>query len=411
MKQYFLLQLKRVLKTAPALLALSLTLAVGFGLILNLVASTNSASSSNKATVAITGELEDTFLSMGISALSNFDALSYSIEVIQTDEESARALLEKGQISAYVVIPDGFAEKAAWGEFLTIDFVTTPGATGLIPMIKQEITQVISAILTGSHKGVYGVADALRAEGQTVTSDTLNAVAFDYVEFILMRSKVYNIENLGVAYSLTFSGYFFCGLLTVLLFLLGIAGSHIFVRKDSSLCRLLKARGLSGWRQLAGEFGAYFIMLWGILALIILAAYFSGVLARDLPVTADFGLLNVVWVLIKLIPAMLLICAFHFAVFEISTEPVSAVLFQFLFAVILGYASGCIFPIWFFPDILQRLAPFTPTGAARGYIAACFNGENTLFYLALTLGFAALFGLVALLGRKQRILGKKEGAI
>ena len=113
----------------------------------------------------------------------------------------------------------------------------------------------------------------------------------------------------------------------------------------------------------------------------------------------------------KLIPSVLLVSAFCFAVYEFSTNTVSAVLFQFIFTVLIGYASGCIFPVWFFPEVLQKIAPFTPIGAARGYFAACFTGEDFGLYLALCLGFAALLFGLALLRRRQRILGKSEVAV
>jgi len=107
----------------------------------------------------------------------------------------------------------------------------------------------------------------------------------------------------------------------------------------------------------------------------------------------------------------MLVSAFCFAIYEFSTNTVSAVLFQFIFTVLVGYASGCIFPVWFFPEILQLIAPFTPIGAARGYIAACFTGEDFWLYFALCLGFSALLFALALLRRKQRIIGKSEVAV
>ncbi len=411
MKQYFLLQLKRLLKVAPIVVILSLALAVGFGLVLNAVSATDAESAGKQAKVAITGEMEDTLLSMGIAAISDIDALSYSIDVVQTDTESAKKMLEQGYIAAYVEIPEGFAEKAAYGEFMQLSFVTTPGATGLVPMIKQEITQMVSTLLTYSHKGVYGVADALNANGQHASGALLTDASFAYADFILNRSEIYRVENLGVAYSLTLSGYFFCGLFTVLLFLSGIACCHLFVRKDTSLGRLLAARGISAKNQLAGEFFAYSLLMWLVASLIIAAAYATGILASALPVTSDFTILQLIAVLIKIIPAILLICGFHFVVYEIATEPVSAVLFQFLFAAMLGYASGCIFPIWFFPAFVGKIAPFTPTGAARGYISACFNGENFLMYLAVCIAFFALFAATTLFVRQSRIVGRKEGVV
>ena len=175
--------------------------------------------------------------------------------------------------------------------------------------------------------------------------------------------------------------------------------------------RLLASRGLGAKGQLAGEFLAYLLLMWLMAAIILIAAFATGVMARTLPVTADYTAIDLIGVLIKIIPALLLICGFHFAVFEISTEPVSAVLFQFLFAAMLGYISGCIFPIWFFPSFVGLLAPFTPTGAARGYVAACFNGEDYLLYLILCLAFFALFAAITLFVRQRRIVGRKEGVV
>lgn len=411
MKQYFRLQLKRILKTAPAVIALGLVLAVGFGVILNFVSLSNTSANGKQLTVAITGELEETFLSMGLTALSDFDNLGYSVDIIRTDIETAARMLESGKLSAYAVVPEGFAENAAHGDFLKIKLVTTPGAEGLVPLLKEELTRVISSILTHSHKGVYGTAAALEANSVPVDTQLLTSVATKYAELILLRDQMWQIENLGVAYSLTFSGYFFCGLLTVLLFLLGIVCSHLFVRTDSSLNRLLAARGLGASRQFLGEFLAYALLVWSVAAVIICGAYFLGVLKTVLPATTFYAIWDLLFLLIKFIPAVLLICSFHFAVYHIFSEQVSAIIFLFLFSATVGYISGCIFPIWFFPPVLQKIAPFTPIGAARGYIGACFSGDSFGFYFALALIFAALFIALGIGLRQKHILGREEAVI
>jgi len=52
MKRYFRLQLKRIMKTAPLAVALCLILAMGFGLILLAVSSTDSSEKTAKARIA-----------------------------------------------------------------------------------------------------------------------------------------------------------------------------------------------------------------------------------------------------------------------------------------------------------------------------------------------------------------------
>ena len=407
MKRYFRLQLKRIMKTAPLAVALCLILALGFGLILNGVSAANDSKNTAKSRIAIAGDLDNTFISMGITALSDFDTLSYSIEVVSTDTETAAKMLRRGELDAYVVIPEGFAEKAAYGEFLPLTFVTIPGDSGIVPIIKEEITKVISHILTCSHKGVYGLNAAMNG----TAGKHMNDLAFEYVDVILERSNMFTIENLGVAYSLSLSGYFFCGLFTVLLFLLGIAFAHLFVRRETTLGRILAAKDIGALKQTVGEFLSLFAVYFAITFLAVFAARISGVLSKVLPFTDRLDAFEMLGVYFKLIPSVLLVSAFCFAVYEFSTNTVSAVLFQFIFTVLIGYASGCIFPVWFFPEVLQKIAPFTPIGAARGYFAACFTGEDFGLYLALCLGFAALFFGLALLRRRQRILGKSEVAV
>ena len=95
--------------------------------------------------------------------------------------------------------------------------------------------------------------------------------------------------------------------------------------------------------------------------------------------------------------------ALQFLLYELSQGVIQSVLLQFLTAMALGYVSGCLYPIRFFPEWMQQAAQWLPTGCAVTFLGA---GLTRRAAPAAALGLAlytALFAAAAIWLRRRRL--------
>lgn len=394
MAKYFQLQCKRLLRFLPGALLVAAVLAGSLLLAFQLFSQQNSMQEENqKFPFAICGETDHSFLQMGLTTLTSFDSSRFALDVLEMDEADAARALAQGKISAYVVIPDGFMDAAFAGEILPIKFYTTAGAKGIVSLVKEELSSMISVLLLSSQKGVYGLWDTMDANGlRSKAHGQMDRLALVYVDYIFTRDRVYSLEELGIADSLDLEYYLLCGLGVLLLLLICLPFASQMIPGDPALGRLLHTKGKSLWGQALCDFAAYGITLLCLLLILLAAA------AVCMP---QLG--NVAVLLGKILPVLLLAVAFSFMLYSLSRDVIGGVMLAFFIGVILCFISGCLYPIYFFPIQVQQLAQWLPTGIARTQLASYITGNAPAWTLPALLGYSAVFIAIGTLARVRHI--------
>ena len=394
MRKYVYLQLKRLLRILP--FALGVT-AILFGCLTAvfqaMVTASQNSEDQKKFQIGLVGTAGDTYLELGLAALETFDSTRFAIEITQMEEQQAVKAMQNGDIAAYVVIPEGFMEAAMRGQIKPLKYVSTSGAVGLVSMFKDEITQVINDIMVAAQKGIYGTGNALSDNGQgTSANKVINDLSIEYTEFLFSRSKVYSAEELGISDGLGIEGYLFCGL-TVLLLMLGcLPFAPFLVRKDVALGRMLAARRRPVVGQVLCDFAVY------LLGILIQAAVIFSIIG-GMGSAANFACRPE-----AIAPVLLLISTLSFLLYEITADMISGVLLQFFTTLCLCFASGCLYPAYFFPESLQKLAALLPAGIARCVLSGCITGQIQRGDTAALLGYSGAFLLTAVLIRRRAII-------
>ncbi len=394
MGKYFTLQCKRQLRFLPGALCVALILSLCLLLAFQLFSRQNANEEENqKFPFAICGETEHSFLQMGLSALSSFDASRFALEVVEMEEADAARALARGEISAYVVVPDGFMDAALRGKILPLQFYSTAGATGLVSLVKEELSGVITQLLISSQKGVYGMYDAMVDNGlRGKVNGQMDRLSITYVDYIFTRDRIYRLEELGIADQLGLEGYLLCGLSVLLLLLLCLPFAAIMIPGDASLGRMLCAKGKSAWAQALCDFGAYAAGLISILAVLL------GLAGLIVP---DIG--NGFSLFFKILPAALFAASFSFMLYSLSRDMVGGVMLLFFVSILLCFVSGCLYPVYFFPVQAQQLAGYLPAGLARAQLASCITGSAPGWILPALLGYCAVFFATGLWARVRHI--------
>ena len=106
---------------------------------------------------------------------------------------------------------------------------------------------------------------------------------------------------------------------------------------------------------------------------------------------------------VKMIPGILAICSLQFLVYEFCSDVITASLLQFVASMGLAYISGCMYPISFFPESMQRIAVYTPFGAAIESFKLILIDTFDLKYACLCGGYCIGFLLLSALVRSFKI--------
>lgn len=393
MDKYFALQCKRVLRFLPGVL---LVIGLLLGCLLaapKLLAQQDADSENNqKVAVALCGETDNSFLQMALSAVSTMDSSRYTLDIRQMEEPQAKEALSQGEIAAYVVFPEGFMQAAFAGEMLPLKMVSTTGASDIVSIFKEELTDVVGQLLSSSEKGVFGLDNAVREENLP-HNQNLDHLALQYVEHIMVRDQVYRLEVLGVADQLTLWEYLTCGLGVLCLLLCCLPFAPLHIRQDPALGKLLRAKGHSTTAQTLCDLGAY------SLTLLVIAAIALPLIAALSQNPVYFGSI------LRGIPVILMAAAYSFLMFNLADSLMTGVLMQFFVSLALCFVSGCIYPVYFFPIGVQKLAAYLPTGLARTQLAGCITGRSSTTATQGLLGYTALFAVLSIALRYRKIQG------
>ncbi len=402
MGKYFLMQLKRTGRLLPRVLCVLLVLLAALAVVRSaLLAMEDDKAENKKLQIGMCGTLDDPMLELGVTVLQSVDDSRYSLEMVELTEPEARAALGRGEISAYVVMPKGFVEAALEGELYPIRCVTTAGAGGLVALFKDEVTRVVEEMVVSCEKGVYGLGDLMRANELSGVQKKMNGISIEYVYLALAREDAYEVEELGIEAGADLSDYLTGGFATLLLLLAPLPFAPVLIREDLSLGRVLASQGKTPVRQALCDFLALLLGLWALL----LTAALTALVASH---WTGWSVWDIGWLFLGAAGVLTLSASLSFLLFELARELISGVLLQFFTVAALGFVSGCMYPLFMFPEAVQKLAPRLPAGAARLFMTGCLTDEPSWGAL-LTLGaFSALFtaaGCLLRAAKLQRVRG------
>ncbi len=403
MGMYFRLQWKRVGKyLMGTLCAVALLVCL---LMLAYTALTDMVSgdvNDQKVRVAICGDVDDPVMQMGLTAIGALDSTQYSLDIQIMEEATAAKALQAGDIAAYVVVPEGFMKEAFSGNLVPMTMVTTPGSASIVSVFKDEVTRMIADMVLAAQKGVFGLMDLL-GEYQLPNEQALvDSLAFEYVDFILCRGESYTLEELGIGDDLGFSDYLLCGFAVLLAMLACLPFAPLLIRQDDALGRMLCAKGKPLWKQCLCQFGAWVLgLLLLFVAMLVLIAAALAVFHPD-----DLAYFPIFSVFLNGAVVVVMAAALSYFLYSLSEDLISGVLMQFFVSVALCFVSGCMYPVFFFPQSVQRLAAFLPTGVARTQLSGIITGE----FAWGSLGLLAAFSLAFLaLGTAVRVASTRNG--
>jgi len=404
---YFYSQLKRVMKTFPRQILVNLLVCLCVGaLAVVFIRDGFLAQDGQKYRIGLVGDMSDSYLGFGVTAIQSLDDSRFMIELVTMTEDEAREAFAKGELYAVVQIPEGMMEAIESGaNDRPITYIAAEGPKGIGAVVMGQIVDTASTLVTRSQSAIFGMQSIMLKHGmQEEFWEATNKLNLLLIELVLNRSRLYEVEVLGIANGLSVEGYYFCSILLFLLLLSGINNSPLFTNRKTDVPRFMMSRGVGAAGQVAGEYLAYLCLM-----LLCIAAAFIPVsfcLERGfltIPEWEGLGAEPIKGFLIMLLPVAAMFAALQFFLYESVSGVVSGILLQFICGIGMGYLSGFFYPAAFFPENMQRIGGILPAGVALRYVDDSVaeggfpaSGFGVLLYLAV-------FLVLSMFVRKNRI--------
>ncbi len=406
-KKYFKVQLKRAFKIYPTILLVTLMTVISIAITCVVVLQTNASDKQQqKITIGVVGNVENSYLDIGLTALKNMDDSTFCVDWLELTEDEAKKALKSRKIDGYIHVPENYVENIIQGENTPAKYVMINAPEGFGTIISAEIAETISCIVTESQAGMYSMHNFAWDYNRKNFTKNNNALAMEYVDFIINRGNLYNIVTLGVADSLSFIGYYICSLLLLFVLLWGMSCNKIFTSKNNEYSRLLNISGITPRYQIFCEYGAYLAIT---LSTLFLFAVGFGLVMQfvdfNIPELIGVRIIDCIFFVVKILPVILMITLMQNAVYELISNTVAALLTQFILTVFLGYISGCFYPYYFFPETLQNISSLLPIGTGFAYIRKALTGFPDFKDIILVFGYGYLFFCLTCWVRKYRVIG------
>lgn len=399
---YFYAQLKRVLRLLPRQLMVTLGVCACVGWLAGLLVAQGAlAAGGTRYRIGMVGDLSDSYLGFGITALQTMDDSRLMIELVGMSEEEAEEAFSRGELYAIVRVPEGLMESIVSGENdRLITYTATQGQKGLGAMVMGEIVDIASTLVTRSQSAIYAMQRMLAEQGRgeeiSWETDRLN---LQLINLVLSRSGFGEVEVLGYADGLSMELYYFSHITILLLLLAGLFNSALFARRPAARAAFVRARGVGAFWQILGEYLAYLCLV--LAELLCMGGLLVPVLSKELigiPEWESMGVPIFPAFLLSLLPVTAMFAALQLCLYELADGIVNGILLQLLCGLGMGYLSGCFYPAAFLPGKMCLLGEFLPSGVGirfveGGLLRGTTNeaGVAVFFWLA---GFLALTAAV-----------------
>ncbi len=316
---------------------------------------------------------DDGMLASALASAMASERMAERFDVRLVGDEG-RALMERGEASALLVIPKRFTKDVLDGTPVTLALVKNP-AEGILPAVAEQLASILAQLLDGGARVLRGPLDDLRpylADGSGAPTDAaVSAISISFKRVIESAGK-YVLPP-----AITLEGVFGAKKkeedkkkddrsddgTTSAIFLLvlpGVGVYSLFLVGDSAM-RDVMTEAVQGTlrRQLAGPIGpgtlvlakALYTAALSLIALVVLAAVGAAVLRRGVD-PAGFAILSLSIVLAVSGAAATI---YGFARTERVGATVASVVYLFM-----GFAGGSFVPLQNLPAAVRRVAPMTP---------------------------------------------------
>lgn len=347
--------------------------------------------------------------SLALGMLSNMESLSSMVTIKQTtSEDEAKAMLDSGEVKAAVIIPEGMIHTIMSGTNDLPARIIYPGEPSIETVIFRQIVDSLSQMVASSQTGVYALYEIYNDFDATEKQqDKANTQLNDlYINSVLERNALFQIvgsdskennlldeevsSDTTPATDFVLVGYLCSGL--ALLFLLsGINLCFFFVAPNRAVLPALSRLGLSDSFCLLADFFAAVICQWLIFSI---GCLLIGTIGSSAHIVPAFLIGRA---LVSCFVCAFFSCALELFICRICHGKQACMITTFAVSLLVMYASGCLIPSAFLPDMLRRISATLPGSQLKNMIFWQFGQSVSSFDIIILIIEGILLIIAALL--------------
>lgn len=347
--------------------------------------------------------------SLALGMVSNMESLSSMVTIKQTtSEDEAKAMLDSGEVKAAVIIPEGMIHTIMSGTNDLPARIIYPGEPSIETVIFRQIVDSLSQMVASSQTGVYALYEIYNDFDATEKQqDKANTQLNDlYINSVLERNALFQIvgsdskennlldeevsSDTTPATDFILVGYLCSGL--ALLFLLsGINLCFFFVAPNRAVLPALSRLGLSDSFCLLADFFAAVICQWLIFSI---GCLLIGTIGSSAHIVPAFLIGRA---LVSCFVCAFFSCALELFICRICHGKQACMITTFAVSLLVMYASGCLIPSAFLPDMLRRISATLPGSQLKNMIFWQFGQSVSSFDIIILIIEGILLIIAALL--------------
>ena len=347
--------------------------------------------------------------SLALGMVSNMESLSSMVTIKQTTSENeAKAMLDSGEVKAAVIIPEGMIHTIMSGTNDLPARIIYPGEPSIETVIFRQIVDSLSQMVASSQTGVYALYEIYDDFDATEKQqDKANTQLNDlYINSVLERNALFQIvgndskennlldeevsSDTTPATDFVLVGYLCSGL--ALLFLLsGINLCFFFVTPNRAVLPALSRLGLSDSFCLLADFFAAVICQWLIFSI---GCLLIGTIGSSAHIVPAFLIGRA---LVSCFVCAFFSCALELFICRICHGKQACMITTFAVSLLVMYASGCLIPSAFLPDMLRRISATLPGSQLKNMIFWQFGQSVSSFDIIILIIEGILLIIAALL--------------
>lgn len=336
------------------------------------------------ATIGIADEDGSPMTDRFVTALTEADMGGLDVERVDSADD-ARAQVDDDDLSAAIVLPDGFAASVRGADPLDVDVVTSSDRG-----VSAEVAQAIAAQLT----------DRVNAARLAVATAADTGAPLPDDEALAAIELPVQVTTTGSGGDTSPAAYFGPSMGLLFLFLsVGTIARDLLEERRVGLLDRVRSGPVGDAALLAGK--GLTVLVIGATSLLVIW------LATTVGMGADWG--DPLGVALLIAAAALAVAGLAGFVAAVARTEQSADTLATVLAFVFALVGGAFIPLGDMPEALQRLALLTPTGLALRGFAELSAGEGTVvdalpYALALA-GIGLVAGAIA-----ARLLPRRLGA-
>ena len=347
--------------------------------------------------------------SLALGMVSNMESLSSMVTIKQTtSEDEAKAMLDSGEVKAAVIIPEGMIHTIMSGTNDLPARIIYPGEPSIETVIFRQIVDSLSQMVASSQTGVYALYEIYNDFDATEKQqDKANTQLNDlYINSVLERNALFQIvgsdskennlldeevsSDTTPATDFVLVGYLCSGL--ALLFLLsGINLCFFFFSPNRAVLPALSRLGLSDSFCLLADFFAAVICQWLIFSI---GCLLIGTIGSSAHIVPAFLIGRA---LVSCFVCAFFSCALELFICRICHGKQACMITTFAVSLLVMYASGCLIPSAFLPDMLRRISATLPGSQLKNMIFWQFGQSVSSFDIIILIIEGILLIIAALL--------------